>query len=40
MNISLRERSLSPVRLNVLEDSTKRSFMLFVVVSLELGGII
>ena len=39
MNISLRKRTLSPVRL-VLEDSSKRSFMLFVVVSLHLGSII
>jgi hypothetical protein len=30
---------LSPVRL-VLEDTSKRSFMLFVVVSLQLGSII
>jgi len=35
----LRKRTLSPVRL-VLEDSSKRSFMLFVVVSLQLGSII
>ena len=33
------KRTLSPVRL-VLEDSSKRSFMLFVVVSLQLGSII
>jgi hypothetical protein len=33
MNIALRKRALSPVRL-VLEDSSKRSSMLFVVVSL------
>jgi len=39
MNIALRKRTLSPVRL-VLEDSPKRSFMLFVVVSLLLGNII
>jgi hypothetical protein len=39
MNITLRKRTLSPVRL-VLEDSSKRSFMLFVVVSLQLGSII
>ena len=40
MNIALRnKRTLSPVRL-VLEDSSKRSFMLFVVVSLQLGSII
>ena len=39
MNIALRKRTLSPVRL-VLEDSSKRSFMLFVVVSLQLGNII
>ena len=32
MNIALRKRTLSPVRL-VLEDSSKRSFMLFVVLS-------
>jgi hypothetical protein len=31
------KRTLSPVRL-VLEDSSKRSFMLFVVVSLQLGN--
>jgi hypothetical protein len=31
-NIALRKRTLSPVRL-VLEDASKRSFMLFVVVS-------
>ena len=39
MNIALRKRTLSPVRL-VLEDSSKRSIMLFVVVSLQLGSII
>jgi len=39
MNIALRKRTLSPVRL-VLEDSSKRSFMLFVVLSLQLGSII
>ena len=39
MNIALRIRTLSPVRL-VLEDSSKRIFMLFVVVSLQLGSII
>jgi hypothetical protein len=39
MNIALRKRTLSPVRL-VLEDLSKRSFMLFVVVSLQLGSII
>jgi len=39
MNIALRKRTLSPVRL-VLEHSLKRSFMLFVVVSLQLGNII
>ena len=39
MNIALRKRTLSPVRL-VLEDSSKHSFMLFVVVSLQLGIII
>ena len=39
MNIALRKRTLSPVRL-VLEDSSKRSFMLFVVVSLQLVSII
>ena len=39
MNIALRKRTLSPVIL-VLEDSSKRSFMLFVVVSLQLGSII
>jgi len=38
MNIALRKRTLtlSPVRL-VLEDSSTRSFMLFVFVSLQLG---
>jgi len=36
MNIALRKRALSPVRL-VLDDSSKRSFMLLVVVSLQLG---
>ena len=39
MSIALRERTLSPVRL-VLEDSLKRSFMLFVDVSFQLGSII
>ena len=39
MNIALRKRTLSPVRLG-MEDSSKRSFMLFVVVSLQLGSII
>ena len=39
MNIALRKRTLSPVKL-VLEDSSKRSIMLFVVVSLQLGSII
>jgi len=39
MNIKLRKRALSPVRL-VLEDSSKRSFIVFVVVSLQLGSII
>ena len=39
MNITLRKRTLGPVRL-VLEDSSKRSFMLFVVVSLQLGSVI
>ena len=39
LNITLRKRTLSPVRL-VLEDSSKRSFMLFVFVSLQLGSII
>jgi hypothetical protein len=34
MNIALRKRTLSPVRL-VLEDSSKRSFVLFVGVSLQ-----
>ena len=38
MNTALRKRTLSIVRL-VLEDSSKRSFMLFVVVSLQLGSI-
>ena len=35
MSVALRKRTLSPVRL-VLEDSSKRSFMLFVLVSLQL----
>ena len=39
MNIALRKRVLSPVRLD-LEDSSKRSFMLFVFVSLRLGSIL
>ena len=39
MNIVSRKRSLSPVRLQ-MEDSSKRSSMLFVVVSLRLGSII
>ena len=39
MNIALRKRALSPVRL-VLEDLSKRSFMLFVYVSLQLGSIV
>ena len=39
MNIALRKRALSSVRL-ILEDSSKRSFMLFVDVSLQLGSII
>ena len=39
MSVALRKRTLSPVRL-VLEDSSKRSFMLFVVVSLQLESII
>jgi hypothetical protein len=39
MNIELRKRILNSVRLN-LEDSSKRSFMLFVVVSLRLGSLI
>ena len=39
MDIALRKRKLSPVRL-VLEDSSKRSFVLFVVASLRLGSII
>jgi len=39
MNITLRKRTLGPVRL-VLEDSSKRSFILFVFVSLQLGSII
>jgi hypothetical protein len=40
MNIALRKRTLSPVRL-VLEDSSIRSFfVLFVDVSLQLGCII
>ena len=38
MNIVLRKRTLSPVKL-VLEDSSKRSFMLLVVISLPLGSI-
>ena len=36
MDIALRKRTLSPVRL-ILEDSSKRSFMLLVVVSLQLS---
>ena len=39
MSIALRKRTLSPVRL-VLEDSSKRRFMPFVVVSLQLESII
>jgi len=39
MNIALRKRTLSPVRL-VLEDLSERTFMLFVVISLQLGSII
>jgi hypothetical protein len=40
MNIALHDRALSPVGL-ALDDSTIRSFMLFiVVVSLQLGSII
>ena len=39
MNNALRKRTLSPFRL-VLEDSSKRSFLLFVDVSLQLGIII
>jgi hypothetical protein len=40
MNIALRKRTLSPVRL-VLEESSIRSFfLLFVDVSLQLGSII
>jgi hypothetical protein len=39
MNIALRKRTLSQVRL-VLGDSPIRSFLLFVDVSLQLGGII
>jgi len=38
MNIKVRKRVLSPVRL-VLEDSSKRSFMLLVVVSLQLESV-
>jgi hypothetical protein len=38
MNIALRKGALSPVRL-ALEDSSKRSFMLLVVVSLQLESI-
>jgi len=38
MNIALRKRTLSPIRL-VLGDSSKRSFMLFVAVYLQLGSI-
>jgi len=37
MNIALRKRTLSPVR-HILEESSKRSFMLSVVVSLKFGG--
>ena len=36
---TVRKRTLSPVRL-VLEDSSKHRFMLFVVVSLQLGSIL
>ena len=39
MNIALRKRTLSPVRL-LLEDSPKRSFMLLMVASLQLGSLI
>jgi len=39
MNIALRKRALSPVRL-VLEDSSIRSSVLFAVVSLQLESII
>ena len=39
MNIALRKRALSPVRL-VLKGSSKRSLMLFVVVFFQLGSII
>jgi hypothetical protein len=39
MDVALRKGTLSPIRL-VLEDSSKRSSMLFVVVSLQLGSII
>jgi hypothetical protein len=39
MNIALRKRTLSPVRL-VLEASLIRTFLLFVVISLQLGSII
>jgi len=39
MDFASRKRTLSPVRL-VLENSIKRSFMLFVLVSLQLGSII
>jgi hypothetical protein len=39
MNIALRKRALSPYRL-VLEESSKRSYMPLVVVSLQLGSMI
>ena len=39
MGIALRKRALSPVRL-VLEDSSKRSFVLFAEVPLQLGSMI
>jgi len=39
MNIALCKRTLSPVRL-VLEASLIRTFLLFVVISLQLGSII
>jgi len=39
MNIALRKRTLSPVRL-VLEDSSMRSLLLFIDLSLQLGSTI
>ena len=39
MDIALRKRTFSPFRL-VLEDSSIRSFLLFIGVSLQLGNLI